>query len=661
MTRHIALGNQSLLINIDKWFQVRDIYYPYVGQENHLVGHAQKIGVYADGRLSWVNEPEWERRPAYKNDTLATDNLAVNNDLSIELNFEENVDCEANIFLRRITVRNTRNDKREIRVFFNHDFHLYGDGIGDTAIYQMDHNVIIHYKRARYFLIGLLRANKKEGITSDIDDYAIGQSEGEGYDGTFRDAEDGVLSKNPVAQGSVDSTVGIHLQIPGNYSRVFYYYMTAGKDFNDVYELNDRVMDMGPESLLKGTEDSQRSWADQTTVDLSNLDPGLVNLYKRSLLIIKTQTDKGGAIIAANDSDNRQFNRDTYSYMWSRDGALVAIAMINAGYPEFTKPFFTFCKDVLWWTGCMLHKYNPDKTLGSSWHPWVEYGKPSLPIQEDETGLVLYALWKYYQATNDIEFVKELYEPLVKKAVFFMNDYRYPNGVPMESYDLWEERRGIFTFTTSAVYKGLVSAEHLGHILSDKITCEMCRNRYNDLKEVLINELFDNENGVFLRSIQYEGGDINQKKIDRTVDSSVYGIFDFDVLPADDPRVVRTMENVEERLWVGGKGGVARYENDNYHRLTDEATGNPWLICTLWLAKWYIAKAKKTDDLKRALELVNWVADCSLETGVMPEQVHPITGESLSVAPLTWSHAEFVDVITRYVKKRADLDSSGTG
>ena len=116
------------------------------------------------------------------------------------------------------------------------------------------------------------------------------------------------------------------------------------------------------------------------------------------------------------------------------------------------------------------------------------------------------------------------------------------------------------------------------------------------------------------------------------------------------------MKNVEERLWVGGKGGVARYENDNYHRMTDEATGNPWLICTMWLAKWYIAKAKKTDDLKRALELINWVADCSLETGVMPEQVHPFTGESLSVAPLTWSHAEFVDVISRYVEKRADLD-----
>ncbi len=31
------------------------------------------------------------------------------------------------------------------------------------------------------------------------------------------------------------------------------------------------------------------------------------------------------------------------------------------------------------------------------------------------------------------------------------------------------------------------------------------------------------------------------------------------------------------------------------------------------------AKAKKIDDLKRALELLNWIADGSLKTGVMPE------------------------------------------
>jgi len=489
MTRHIVLGNQSFLINIDRLFQVRDIYYPHVGQENHLMGHAQRIGIFTDGRLSWVNEESWEKKLAYKNDTLVTENRAVNREKSIELLLEENVYCEANIFIRKITVKNLQERSREVRLFFNNDFHLYGDGIGDTAVYQMDHNVIVHYKRSRYFLVGVLKSNITEDIVTDIDDYAIGQAENRGFRGTYVDAEDGVLSKNPIAQGSVDSTVGVSLQIPGNSSKVVYYYMTAGKDFQEVYSLNNLIMDEGPESLLERTEKCQRSWVNQVSTDLSGLEPRLIALYKRSLLIIKTQTDAGGAIIAANDSDTLQFNRDTYSYMWPRDGALVSIAMIKAGFPEFTKPFFRLCKDVIWWAGCLLHKYNPDGTLGSSWHPWIDYGQPSLPIQEDETALVIHALWKYYEATGDLEFVKELYEPLVKKAIFFLDGYNYPKDIPVESYDLWEERKGIFTFTVSAIYIGFLTGEELGHLLNDEEICRICQVRYFKLKQTIINEL----------------------------------------------------------------------------------------------------------------------------------------------------------------------------
>jgi GH15 family glucan-1,4-alpha-glucosidase len=118
---------------------------------------------------------------------------------------------------------------------------------------------------------------------------------------------------------------------------------------------------------------------------------------------------------------------------------------------------------------------------------------------------------------------------------------------------------------------------------------------------------------------------------------------------------MRTMMNLEEKLWVPGKGGLARYENDLYHRKEGRINSNPWVICTLWLAKWYIAKARKIKDLEKALELINWAADSSLETGIMPEQIDPFTGESLSVAPLTWSHAEFVDTVIRYQEKKIKL------
>ena len=56
------------------------------------------------------------------------------------------------------------------------------------------------------------------------------------------------------------------------------------------------------------------------------------------------------------------------------------------------------------------------------------------------------------------------------------------------------------------------------------------------------------------------------------------------------------MEQIEQRLWCRTDiGGVARYENDYYHQVSQDVgsvPGNPWIICTLWLAEWYIAKAK---------------------------------------------------------------------
>ncbi len=139
----------------------------------------------------------------------------------------------------------------------------------------MDHNVIVHYKRSRYFLVGVLKSNVTEDIVTDIDDYAIGQAENRGFRGTYVDAEDGVLSKNPITQGSVESTVGVSLQIPGNSSKIVYYYMTAGKDFQEVYSLNNLIMEEGPESLLERTEECQRSWVNRSSTNLSGLEPGL--------------------------------------------------------------------------------------------------------------------------------------------------------------------------------------------------------------------------------------------------------------------------------------------------------------------------------------------------------------------------------------------------
>jgi len=125
----------------------------------------------------------------------------------------------------------------------------------------------------------------------------------------------------------------------------------------------------------------------------------------------------------------------------------------------------------------------------------------------------------------------------------------------------------------------------------------------------------------------------------------------------DDPKITATMDAIRQRLWVKTRfGGIARYENDRYHQVSQDIVnvpGNPWFICTLWLAEWYAATAKTSDDLKRALALLEWGAKCALPSGVLAEQMHPYTNEPLSVSPLTWSHAVYVATVQAY------LDSLG--
>ena len=55
--------------------------------------------------------------------------------------------------------------------------------------------------------------------------------------------------------------------------------------------------------------------------------------------------------------------------------------------------------------------------------------------------------------------------------------------------------------------------------------------------------------------------------------------------------------------------------------------------------------------MTRGLELIEWAARRALPSGVMAEQLHPYTGEPLSVSPLTWSQAAYVSAVREYVER----------
>lgn len=651
MPRDIPLGNGSFLVAFDRDYLIRDIYYPHIGLENHTLGHAFRFGVWVDGQFSAMG-PEWQKEIRYVEDTSITEVKARNERLQLELTCHDAVDFHLNVYVKEIVIKNLTNKPREARLFFSHDFHISGSEVGDTANYDPSNQALIHYKGKRYFLM-----NCCDPTQCGVEQFACGLKETQGLEGTWKDAEDGILSGNAVAHGSVDSTVGITIPLPAGGLAHAYYWICAGTTYHEVVQLNRMVREKTPQGLLKRTADFWKLWVNKELCrGCETLPPKVLRLLKQSLLILRTQIDNEGAIIAANDTDIFIFARDTYSYMWPRDGAFVADALIQTGYSEVSRRFFNFCHRIIDPDGYFLHKYSPDGSVGSSWHPWWREGRRELPIQEDETALVIWALWRHFQRFHDVEFVKPLYRELVIRAAEFMVRYRdEQTKLPLPSYDLWEEHRGVHTFTVSTVVAGLRAAANFAEAFGETELAAKYRKVADEMKQAMAQHLFHRDLNRFAKSAtpKPSGG----YDLDTTIDAGLTGVWYFGIFDPADPLVESTMRAVRDRLWIKTPvGGLARYEKDAYHQVErndlEKAPGNPWFICTLWWAQYLTARSQGEADLDEALKLLEWVADHALPSGVLAEQVNPHTGEPLSVSPLTWSHAQFVSAVIGFLEKR---------
>lgn len=655
MPRSIVLGNGNLLACLNKNNLLEDFYYPYVGMENQIAfEHWHRLGIYIDRRFSWIDEPEWQHKTNYIPETLVSDSSARNETQMLSLNFNDFIYHSEDFFMRKIVIKNEASYDRELKIFFNQDFHLYGDKQQDTAFYEPENKAVVHYRQQRYFWISGSHSEK-----SGVDSFTTGKSEYNGLQGTWKDAEDGELQEHPIEQGSVDSTVSFEFFLKAHEEKTLYVWVCAGEDFTEVERMHRYILDETPEKLLKNTINYWISWVNKEAQMNLQVDPILLKNYKQSLLIMRTQIDNRGAIIAANDTDIMKFNKDTYSYMWPRDGAWVSLALDRAGYGEITKRFFQFCAQGMTEDGYLLHKYNPDRSVGSSWHPWYKNGEIQLPIQEDETAIVPYALWNHWEHYKDIEFLQEMYEPLIRSTGNFMMDFiDEETGLPQPTYDLWEQERGIFSYTTACVYAGLEAAYKLSAVLGHFNHSHRYKAAAEKIKVSLLKYLYDETSGRFLKRIELNLHTREIKK-DYALDASMHALWMMGVLPADDERIVRTNQQIFERLQVKTSiGGLARNQEDYYQRVPQDyhdVPGNPWIITTLWHAQWLIALAKSKGDLADPKQFLDWTISQANAAGILPEQVNPFNGDPLSVAPLTWSHATFVDTVLKYDQKMKEL------
>ncbi len=603
-------GNGRVLLTLNEDGQWGWLFYPYAGMYQHL--RETRLGLFDVGssRFTWLKAGNgFALRQEYPGQGNAPRSTWTGS--GVEVSATDHVHPNHNLIVRVIGVKS--DTARDLRLFAYQSLNIAESMYQDTAYLDPDRQVLVHYKRGFYFDF-FSYPNFVKAV--------CGEHTVKGLKGTYVDAEDGVLSGRTISHGAADSVIQWDLSVRPERESSVRLFVAIGDSLDAAHRVRDYVRSGDPMRFEREALAFWRNWATQHPHQAStSLSERARELYRRSVYVIRSVSSWNGAIIASPDLSSLLSGGDTYNYCWWRDGGYVSKAMDEAGLYESADRFLDFAQQHQVEAGYFVHRHFADGEFGSTWHP------PPF-IQVDQTGTVIAAVWHHYKWRRDLDRLLDLW-PMVKSAANFLTTFRDPStGLPAPSFDLWEETKGIHTYSTAVVTHALERAARIATELGKDPS--RWRVASLDMRQAASRHLYNPTGGRFVRSLQPP---------DTRLDASLLLALKLGLVEWSDPRARAAVDAVETRLWNPSVGGLARYEGDQYY-----GNENPWIISTLWLAEARL----ELGNAERCRELIEWVANHTTEQFLLPEQVEAKSGEPRSATPLTWSHATFVDLVNKY-------------
>jgi GH15 family glucan-1,4-alpha-glucosidase len=183
---------------------------------------------------------------------------------------------------------------------------------------------------------------------------------------------------------------------------------------------------------------------------------------------------------------------------------------------------------------------------------------------------------------------------------------------------IWEIRSDPHHFVYSKVmcWVALDQAIALSDRLQVSDRIDVWRQQREEIRETVIREAWNAEAGAFT---QYFGS--------TALDAANLMMVIVGFLPATDPRILATIDAIEERL-TDRRGLVYRYQTGDGADCLAGHEGT-FLLCTFWLAQ----ALAITDQVDRARAVLERAAAYANDLGLLAEQVDPKTGELLGNFP----------------------------
>ncbi len=361
----------------------------------------------------------------------------------------------------------------------------------------------------------------------------------------------------------------------------------------------------------------------------------------RSLVILKglTYEPTGGMVAAATAALPEQLGGERnwdYRFCWLRDSTMTLSALLRGG----------FIGEATAWRGWLLRAIAGDpadlqtmygvageRRLPETVADWLPGYEGSGPVRFGNAAVDQLQLDVYGEVVDTLHLAMVAGAPMERHVwglVRALMNYLASNwSQPDEG--LWEVRGGRRHFVHSKVMcwvafdravrmaeaTGLPAPVEKWRQIRDTIHAEVCAKGYNT------------EVGAFT---QYYGG--------TALDAATLFVVKTGFLPADDPRVISTVEAVHERLDHGGF--VLRYSTDETGEApVDGLQGaeGAFLACSFWLVDALVAIGR-TEEARALFERVAAIAN---DLGMISEEWDPKAGRQLGNTPQAFTHVALVN------------------
>ena len=395
--------------------------------------------------------------------------------------------------------------------------------------------------------------------------------------------------------------------------------------------------------------------------------PNYAAALRRSCLAAALHADaKWGAIASA-------YDLGLNGYCWPRDAMFTGLALGRAGHPEIARGVLEWMfrvraqsKPYAYW----FQKYTTDG--------WPEWETPAV----DQSATFPFALERYYRRTGDLDLVAGLWQGVEQAAAVCQGLGPHPglrwldDLALVSSAGIWDNRFAAFLYSNTSAVAGLRAAARIGRLLdrADKVAeWDATADRIWETGILAEPEpddptspgLVDPESGRF-----YDCRRINTHRslwsdrpdaiLDRSlaVDVALLGpAVPFGLLPASDPRLMRTAEAILAANAVEGDPDALRcWTADPSRPESGLAPGEslqhePSSLATLWVARYLIRLGRETGDDRhwtRAVALLNDVlarlGPLGLSLQVGPRRGDPANSRR-KISGAWGLHAQLIDTL----------------